>query len=222
MKKRRTIIFSDFDGTFTEKDIGYRLFRHFSQGRNIPLVKRWKKGLVSSRDCLLEEAAMIRVSLDEIHLFLEKFNLSPGAVDFYRIIKRQNIPFYIVSDGLDIYLEHVLKRHGLDEIEFFCNRGTIKDRQLILSFPYDNDGCKRCGCCKGVRINDLIKSDRAAWEVIFIGDGLSDICAVPHADIIFARGDFLDYCRAKNVNAIEYGNFFDILKCLEGSGHISG
>jgi 2-hydroxy-3-keto-5-methylthiopentenyl-1-phosphate phosphatase len=138
MKKRRTIIFSDFDGTFTERDVGYQLFRHFSQDRNMPLVEQWKKGLVSSRDCLLQEAAMVSPTLEEIYSFLDKFSLSAGVVEFYQTIKRRNIPFYIVSDGLDIYLEYVLKKHGLDEIRFFCNRGIVKDRRLVLDFPYDN------------------------------------------------------------------------------------
>ena len=54
--------------------------------------------------------------------------------------------------------------------------------------------------------------------MIFIGDGLSDLCAVPHADIVYARGDLLNYCREKDINAVEYGNFFDIINSLRESG----
>jgi 2-hydroxy-3-keto-5-methylthiopentenyl-1-phosphate phosphatase len=56
--------------------------------------------------------------------------------------------------------------------------------------------------------------------VVFIGDGLSDICATAHADIIFARGDFLAYCRRENLKAVEYENFFDILNYLRKTGKI--
>ena len=222
MNNRKPIIFSDFDGTFTDKDIGYRLFTHFSGGLNQSLVGDWKKGLISSKDCLLKEAEMIRTALYDIHSFLDAFSLSSGAMEFYQTVKQQKIPFYIVSDGVDIYIDYVLKKHGLEGIRHFCNRGEIRDGRLIINFPYDNDGCVRCGCCKGARIRDLVRENRPSWEVIFIGDGLSDICAVPKADIIFAKGDLLEYCRAENATAIEYENFFDILNHLKESGRIFG
>lgn len=220
--RKRPIIFCDFDGTFVEKDIGYNLFRHFSGGKNLKLVEDWKKGLISSRDCILREAAMFNASLDEVHAFLADFKLSSGAREFYETVSEQNIPFYIVSDGMDIYIEYVLDNHSLKNMKYFCNKGAIRDRRLSLEFPFDNSGCERCGCCKGARISDLVGTSRPDWEVIFIGDGLSDICAVPHADILFARGDLLKYCQSQNVTAIEYGDFFDILDCLKKSGRVSG
>jgi len=219
---KRLIIFSDFDGTFVKKDIGYRMFRHFSGGINGSLVDAWKSGQLSSRECLLQEAAMVEATLGEIHEFLRGFDLTPGAMEFYKMTIEQGIPFYIVSDGVDLYLEHVLRQHGLGEISCFCNRGIIEGNRLRLEFPYDNDGCPRCGTCKGARIKEILGNDRGLYNVIFIGDGLSDICAIPQADILFARGDFLNYCHSHGADAIEYDDFFDILNYLGQSGHISG
>ncbi len=218
----KPIIFSDFDGTFAEKDIGYRLFSHFSRGENQKFVDSWKKGQLSSRDCLLLEASMIRVSLDDIRSFLNSFRLAPGAAEFYTAIKGGNIPFFIVSDGVDIYIEYILRKYDLGEIDYFSNRGIVRNGRMQVEFPCDNRGCVRCGCCKGARIIDFADENRAGWTVIFIGDGLSDICAVPNADIIFARGDLLQFCRSKNLAAIEYEDFYDILKRLKKAGLISG
>ena len=219
-KNKKTIIFSDFDGSFAEKDIGHRIFRHFSEGRILPLVERWKKGEISSRECLTREAAMIHPSADEIHAFIDGFSLSEGALQFYGIIKSLRIPFYIVSDGNDLYIDFILRKYKIDEIKYFSNKGRIEENKLYIDFVHDNNGCERCGCCKGARINDLVGADRSAWEVIFIGDGLSDICAVPYADKIFARGDLLGYCRERGIDATEYSNFYDIIDSLKESGHI--
>ncbi|HDL02678.1 MAG TPA: hypothetical protein ENH25_00950 [candidate division Zixibacteria bacterium] len=219
---KKTIIFSDFDGSFSEKDIGHRIFRYFSNGEILPLVEQWKRGEISSRECLRREAAMIHPTYDEIYEFLLDFRLADGAVEFYRTIKSLGIPFYIVSDGTDIYIDYILRKYDLGEIKYFCNIGKIENRTLSLDFIYDNDGCQRCGCCKGARINDLVGSSRSEWEIIFIGDGLSDICAVPHADIIYARGDLLEYCREHAINAKEYNDFNDILTDLKKSGHVTG
>jgi 2,3-diketo-5-methylthio-1-phosphopentane phosphatase len=218
----KPIIFSDFDSTFAEKDIGYRLFSHFSRGKNQKLVDCWKKGQLSSRDCLLMEASMIYASLDDIRSFLNSFRLAPGVTEFYAAIKGGNIPFFIVSDGVDIYIDYILRKYDLGEIEYFSNRGIFQNGRMQIEFPHDNRGCVRCGCCKGARIIDLVGENRAGWTVIFIGDGLSDICAVANADIIFARGDLLQFCRSKNLAAIEYEDFYDILKRLRNAGIISG
>jgi len=219
---RKTIIFSDFDGTFAEKDIGHRIFRHFSGGKNLPLVERWKKGEISSRDCLRGEAAMIHPTLGELHDFLSDFRLREGAAEFYGMIKPLGIPFYIVSDGNDLYIDYMLKKYGLDEIKYFSNSCKIENRRMSLDFIYDNNGCERCGCCKGARILDLIGNERDRWKVVFIGDGLSDICAVPHADSIYARGDLLKYCREQGVDATEYNDFYEIINGLRESGYIPG
>ena len=171
---KKTIIFSDFDGSFSQKDIGHRIFRHFSNGGIIPLVEQWKKGEISSRECLRREAGMIHPTYEEIYDFLSEFRLADGAIEFYRTIKSRGIPFFIVSDGTDIYIDHILKKYDLDEIKYFCNIGKIENRTLSLDFIYDNNGCQRCGCCKGARINDLVGSSRSEWEVIFIGDGIKE------------------------------------------------
>jgi 2-hydroxy-3-keto-5-methylthiopentenyl-1-phosphate phosphatase len=221
MNKLDLLICSDFDGTFTAKDIGNRIFTHFSDGRNLELVQNWKKRLISSRECLRGEAALINTTPEQLFSFLETFSLASGALEFHAAISRLNIPFFILSDGLDIYIENILKRYGLDEIRYFSNRGIIKNGQLIIDFPFDNDGCPRCGCCKGARIRE-IRREFPGRKVVFIGDGLSDICALPESDIVFARGDLLNYCRLNNSTAIEYENFYDILKWLNNSGYMAG
>jgi 2,3-diketo-5-methylthio-1-phosphopentane phosphatase len=220
MKPKKPIVFCDFDGTFAEKDIGHRVFRHFSGGRNMELVRKWKAGEISSRQCLSEEAAMIKVTSDEFYEYIEQFNLRKGAVELYVKLKACDIPFYIVSDGADIYIKYLLEKNGLSEITVFSNRATISGNEYRMEFPYDNDGCSRCGSCKGARIKEVVSGNRDEYDIVFIGDGLSDICAVPEADRVFARGDLLEFCNQNGINAIEYEDFFDILNMLEKSGFI--
>jgi len=222
MENPRLIIFSDFDGTFTAKDVGNRIFTHFSGGANRRLVEDWKKGRITSRECLRGEAAITRVSPEELFPFLDSFELASGAEEFYRLIRGQNVPFSILSDGLDLYIKFILKKYDLEGIPFYANRGILRDGGLVIEFPFENDGCPRCGSCKGTRIAEIVGREPDKYEVIFIGDGLSDICAVPRADIIFARGDLLDFCRLNGLTAVEYGNFFDILDWLKSTGRITG
>lgn len=213
MKNR--IIFSDFDGTFCEKDVGHRLYTHFSNGEN---VKMWKDRLISTRESMTREASLLNVGENEIYQFLDQFKLRDGALELYAYAKSSKIPFYILSDGSDIYVKYILTKYRLEEIKYFTNSVTIKDNRYIIEFPYDNGDCTRCGCCKGARINEIVGGNKDRWEIIFIGDGLSDICALEFADKIFARGDLLEYCHSNNIKTCQYKNFFDILNWLKESG----
>ena len=222
MKNQRPIIFCDFDGTFAEKDIGYRIFRHFSGGANDSLVTSWKKGQITSRECLIKEAQLIKITTDELFEFVDQFQLRAGAEEFYRATIKNNIPFYILSDGINLYIDQILEKYQLAEIKYFSNRASIKNDRMTIEFPHDNYNCPRCGCCKGARIKDIVGDDRSDRQIIYIGDGLSDICAVDFADLIFARGDFLKYCHQIGKVAVEYTDFFDILEYLGNTGIISG
>lgn len=221
--KTDLIVFSDFDGSFAEKDIGHRIFTHFTGGKNLALVDQWKAMEISSRQCIGGEAAMIEsITHQRLYEFLQQFKLRRGAKEFYQKLKDLNIPFYIVSDGSTLYIDYLLKVNDLSEIKYFSNRSKIEDDKFIVEFHHDNYGCKRCGCCKGARIKDVSNGNQDKKKVIFIGDGLSDICAIPYADLIFARGDLLEYCKKENIKAVEYQDFFDILEYLEKSKWILG
>jgi 2,3-diketo-5-methylthio-1-phosphopentane phosphatase len=221
MSDKKNIIFCDFDGTFTEKDIGHRLYRTFAGDSILEIVNKWMQGQISSRQCLLEEAALVRVTEADLHRFLDKFSLREGAPEFYECMKSRGIPFYITSDGADLYIDFVLKKFGLAEIKVFSNHVRLEGDRFIMEFPYENDGCRRCGSCKGSRIRETVGHNREQYRVIFIGDGLSDICALPESDLIFARSDLLRYCRENGFAAIEYESFFDILNYLKKTGMIS-
>jgi 2-hydroxy-3-keto-5-methylthiopentenyl-1-phosphate phosphatase len=212
MRSKKFLFVSDFDGTLTAKDVGYQLFSHFSGGRNKDVIRQWKERQLSTRDCLRKEASLIRASLSDIWRYLENFQLAAGLPEFYRAARKANLPFFIVSEGIDVYLDYILKKFGLGEIPYFCNHAIIQDNRMTVEFPYDNGSCSRCGCCKGARIRDLVKQEGAPVTVIFAGDGLSDVCALPESDIVFARGDLWHYCQSINKEAIKYKDFFDILQ----------
>jgi len=81
---------------------------------------------VSPRGSAYREADLIDASADEILEFMNQFELSPGQPKPIGI-KRREIPFYILSDGLDIYIEYILRRFRLDGIPYRANRAYGKD-----------------------------------------------------------------------------------------------
>jgi len=202
------IIFSDFDGTIAKRDVGNRLFYHFSEGRSEAPVAEWRAGKIDSQECLRRSAELTRdLTEAEFYAFLDGFELDPAFSEFVMLVRQHTIPLYILSDGLDLYIEYLLKENGLDSVPFFSNRAEIIDGRLKITWPYMAQSCGDCGNCKGYHIRRL---KMAHHKVVYIGDGKSDICAVPEADIIFARGYLADYCRESKIGFFAFDNFSSV------------
>ncbi len=206
------IIFSDFDGTIARRDVGNRLFHYFSEGKSEEVVARWKAGEIDSRECLRRESELARdTTLEEFYEFVDGFDLDPGFGDLVTLCRSHDLPLYIVSDGLDLYIRHLLDRHGLDGLPVFSNRAIIDEGRLNITWPYSDQSCGQCGNCKGYHVRRLKKPAQTA---IYIGDGRSDVCAVPEADIIFAKGDLAEHCRKENIDFFVFDDFSTVTEAI--------
>jgi 2-hydroxy-3-keto-5-methylthiopentenyl-1-phosphate phosphatase len=217
----QTAVFCDFDGTIARRDVGYHLFRHFSGGKNEELIPDWKAGLLSTRDCLVQEAAMVHATKDAIYRFLDQFELDKGFEPFARSCRSQNVDIFIVSDGLDFYINYILERHRMNHFPVLANVGRIENGRIIVEFPYRNLTCQRCGSCKGERIREYKHSHPSANRIVFVGDGYSDACAVKEADIIFAKKDLEKYCLSYDINYYKYDDFHDVAQQMVILGYIN-
>jgi 2-hydroxy-3-keto-5-methylthiopentenyl-1-phosphate phosphatase len=208
-------VFCDFDGTISRRDVGYSMFHHFSGGRNDALLPDWKALKMSSRDCLSAEAAMVDASQEEILRFVEPFEIDPGFVAFEQLCRRNQIPLFVISDGLDFYINTILGRYGLSHLPVMSNIGLFDGRGLEIKYPWTNRTCTRCGNCKGERMAEY-RSDHnhAPHRLIFIGDGYSDICAVTQADILFAKKDLARYCTERQIAYNPFADFFEVADIL--------
>jgi len=202
-------ILCDFDGTVAQDDVGNLLFKTFSgNGGPGDVVERWRRGEISSRECLEREAEMARVRQDELDKFLLKRKLDPYFKDFHDFAKKRGMEVVIMSDGLDYYIESMLIKNGLGEIDFFANRLKINGDALEVEFPYyDLLGCEDCACCK---MHHLYNYRDQGYYIIYVGDGLSDACPCTTADLVFAKGNLLEFCRETGVDHIEFRNFRDV------------
>lgn len=214
----KTVVFCDFDGTIACRDVGYSLFHHFSGGRNDELIPDWKSGRLTSRDCLLAEAAMVSVSEEEIEDFVSTMEIDRGFPSFAQKCRDQNIPLMILSDGLDLYIRLILKRCDLDYLPSKSNHARVEDRKLIIEFPHDSESCKRCGNCKAERIREYRADMPDPISVVFVGDGYSDACAASVADLVFAKKDLEKYCLEKNIDYLPYSDFYDVNRELGSRG----
>lgn len=205
---KKIAVLCDFDGTVAQDDVGDLLFETFATAEARDAVDEWTRGKISSRQCLEREAAAARCCPTTLKNFLSGRRLDPYFKDFHDFAQKRGIEVVVLSDGLDFYIEQMLIRNGLGGIEFFANRLRIDGETLHVEFPWhDMLECTECGCCKTYH---LMRYKEDGYFVVYVGNGLSDRCPCESADLVLAKGELLEHCRAKKIGAVEFKNFRDV------------
>ncbi len=213
MNEPKFKIFCDFDGTVAINDVGNELFSTFATEEWKTAVEEWKEGKISSKECLERECAVTTISQADLKAFCDRNAIDPTFREFANYCRTQNYPIEILSDGMDAYILEILKRESLDWVPVRSNKMVFIDSTHIRpQFPYWEHTCGVCANCKGYHLR---KARDGKSALVYIGDGLSDRCAVKEADIIFAKDELIDYCRENNYDYIAYRNFRDVLLALK-------
>jgi len=211
---RKVAILCDFDGTVARDDVGNLLFQKFADAeRSRSVIRKWKEGLISSRECLEREAKLAHVSHEALDGCIEQRKLDPYFKDFVDFCTRRKYDLLIISDGLDYYIDAMLMKYGLGFIEFRANHLVLAgDRIAGVEFPwYDPEICPLCGNCKK---RHVLEHRDAGRFTIYVGNGLSDRCASGHADLVFAKGELLDHCRQEKIDCLPWRTFRDVERDL--------
>jgi 2-hydroxy-3-keto-5-methylthiopentenyl-1-phosphate phosphatase len=224
---KKVALISDFDGTISRRDVGHHFFGTFipDRARWLEILQQWRLGLISSRECLESEFALMRADQGDLDTFIGNEGLDPYFKDFVDFCERRSSSILITSDGLDYYVDRLLMRFGLGYLEFTANHLVVADGALsAIEFPYYNlMDCTRCGNCK---LFHLEKLKHEGFTTVYVGNGYSDRCPAEHADVVLAKGELLDHCRAQGIAHIPFENFRDVERELTDrfilhSGNIS-
>lgn len=222
MEKPKFKIFSDFDGTITLYDTWLEMGERFIANKQkwADVIKAFEDQKIGARECFLTECSLLQdFDYPEFNRIIDSQRLDPQFVSFYEFCNLNNLPLVILSEGMDYYIERILKNYKL-EIPFYANRLIFSDdkKKLGLEFPNSDSDCSKCGTSKRNILMNLTADDEIS---VFIGDGFSDACVVNYADIVFAKKSLASYCWKNNITYHEYQTFGDVKKKLEkiiGSG----
>ncbi len=204
----RAAVACDFDGTITREDLGVATMERFAEGDWWAIETRWRRGEISSIQCLREQFALVRASEPELRAFYEQVDVDPAFPEFAERCARRGVALTILSDGLDFYIDIVLARLGLSHLPYYANHAEFRGGRLVIEFPHRAADCAQCGNCKRDRV---LRLARRFGRVAYVGDGHSDQCVVRHARPIFAKGHLAAYCRREGVAFTEFESFADLL-----------
>ncbi|MGB9665032.1 MAG: MtnX-like HAD-IB family phosphatase [Ignavibacteria bacterium] len=214
MKKPEIKIFCDFDGTIAIEDIGNLFYRQFGDSQICDeVVQKWRDGKISSIECLSIECKTIKnLSLQKAYEFIDQQKIDETFIDFANFCKEKNLDLIILSDGLDIYIDRILKKYNLN-IKFYSNSIRINaDGTGQMIFPYTDSICLKCANCKR---NHIINNSSDDDITIYIGDGHSDRCPIEYVDYIFAKDQLLKHCELNRISYFPFDNFISVKNALE-------
>jgi 2,3-diketo-5-methylthio-1-phosphopentane phosphatase len=206
----KIVVVSDFDGTISIKDVGYKFFEEFVGGEWEEIDKDYKEGKIGSKEAYLRIMELFKGSKEEIMEFINRnSSIDPYFKDFYKYCEDNNIDLKIVSDGFELYIDIALKKEGIYGIDIYSNRLIFNEKgKITVEFPYSYSECSDCGNCKLLIVNRLRKYYS---KVIYIGDGISDVCAIKGADYIYSKRYLYNYCIKEKIACKYFGSFRDII-----------
>lgn len=216
-KSERTYkIFVDFDGTITRQDVGEHMFLKFGDADEArDIADRWIRKEINSIDASRQLCGTV-TDFDPglFEEFLDTMEVEESFIEFVKFCETHNIDMYILSDGLDYYIDKLLSREKLDHLKVYSNKLTFDNEgNLVPKFPYTDEECKLCANCKR---NHILNHSSDEDITLYVGDGFSDTCPAQHVDFIFAKKSLLKYCEENRISYYPFNNFNDVMARMEG------
>ena len=208
-----TLIVCDFDGTVNTVDSGHMLLRKFATSGWSVLNRKLNEGKIGSREFYERIAPLIRGTREEMERFIIAHSrIDPHFSEFLTFCRQRRWVVKIVSDGFDFYIGALLRHYRAGAIETFANHATFTSpRGIRFTFPHRNPECGSCGNCKLRILQDAADSFHT---IVYVGDGISDRCAVKEADVVFAKKALRSFCVRKGLAYRAFRNFKDIQRNL--------
>jgi 2-hydroxy-3-keto-5-methylthiopentenyl-1-phosphate phosphatase len=207
------MVFFDFDNTITFFDVLDDIVERFSVNRDwMTFEKAWKRRQIGSRECLEGQLQSVRLTRKDLLLYLSLIRIDPRFYKFIGILRKEGMKPVIVSDSFTPIINFILENNGISGIKIYANRLRLSKDRLIPSFPYENKNCLLCAHCKRKTLKKHVRDK----IVIYIGDGISDICPAEYADLVFAKGSLLEHFRKAKRLCLAFNNLEDIYGYFRG------
>ncbi|CAM2794820.1 2-hydroxy-3-keto-5-methylthiopentenyl-1-phosphatephosphatase [Paenibacillus sediminis] len=212
-RRKKKVVFCDFDGTITLSDNIVSIMRHFNPKGYEPIMKRVVSQQISIREGVGAMFALMPSSQKQeiIDYVISTAGIRDGFAPFLEYLKSEQIDFYVTSGGIDFFLNPLLEPFHIAEDHIFCNSADFSGQNIQITWPHScKSPCENdCGMCKVTVIRRFPEEE---YERILIGDSLTDFEGAKIADHVFSRSHLTTKCAELGVDHTPFETFFDILE----------
>ncbi|TFK19354.1 hypothetical protein FA15DRAFT_674514 [Coprinopsis marcescibilis] len=227
-KDKRFVVLSDWDGTITTYDSNDLMTDNLGFGKE----KRRNGNLeiLSGRDTfrdgfrgMLESIVANGHTFSDCEEYLKKnIKLDAGFKDFCAWCKAHDIPVIIVSSGMGplihAILRHLIGEEIANDIEIIANDAIVhSDGKWEIKYRHPSSGFGHDKSQAILPYRELSSPP----TLFFFGDGVSDISAAKHADLLFVKekpngeNDLAAYCQQQNIKHVMFNDFSQALPIVE-------
>ena len=210
----KIVVQLDFDGTVTEEDVSFLLLDTYAGSNWREFLVDYSEGRISVGAFNKKVFSMVkadRKSMTDFVLSSDRVKIRPGFREFMDYSKKKNYKVVIVSNGLIFYIEAILKKLGLNGVKVYAARNRFSRDGMKVAY-ISPDGAEIEVGFKEAYTEFL---EKKGFDIIYIGDGNSDIFSARRAKYVFAIDELLKRCRKEKLPCTSFADFFDIIKGLE-------
>ncbi|MFC1925246.1 MtnX-like HAD-IB family phosphatase [Chloroflexota bacterium] len=209
---RKILVQCDFDGTITEEDVSFVLLDTFAGREWRRLLQDYKEGRISVGHLNREAFAMVKADRHNLEEAMDgRFKIRPGFQELVEYCRREGFRFVIVSNGLDFYIDKILKGLGLQDIEVFAAQTRFHSEGLRVQYVGPEGNVLDEGF-KEAHVDSFLKK---GYRIVYAGNGTSDFPPAKKCHHIFATADLLAVCKKEKVECTAFDDLTEITRGLK-------
>jgi 2-hydroxy-3-keto-5-methylthiopentenyl-1-phosphate phosphatase len=199
----------DFDGTISVDEVSVALLQRFAEGDWVGPFLLHVAGEITLPELMRRQFALIRRPKEELVQFVQDTTeIRRGFEQFVRFCHEQGVPLGICSAGMDLYVEAALAMLDIPPVAVVAVGKTEFARDGIhVHFPEGREGLD-------FKATAVRAKQQEGYQVVYVGDGISDFGAAKVADFVFARTSLLEKCQEYGVPHHVFEDFGDVQRCL--------
>ena len=200
------IVQCDFDDTITVGNVSSAIREAFGPDDLAAMEEEYLAGRCSVEESNIRQFKLVRAAKEDIEDFVVRQTvIRPAFGGFVDYCRGEGIRLVIVSSGLDLYIEPVIRRHGFDHLETYSAKARATADGIEVKY-YDPSGTP---VTRGFKESYLRHFQSEGNAVIYVGDGRSDIIPAMEADFVIARSTLEEELRTRNLAHFSFETFVD-------------
>ena len=211
---KRTIVQLDFDGTVTEEDVSFLLLDAFVGSSWRKYLEEYSAGKISVGAFSKKVFDMMiadEKTMTDFVLNSPRVKIRPGFKEFITDCKNNSIEVIIVSNGLTFYIKEMLEKLGIDGLDIHAAENVFSPTGMSVRYLGPNGKELETGF-KEAYTDMLCKM---GYQVVYVGDGNSDIYSSRKAEYVCATSSLLKLCREENLKCYPFSDFYDVIEIIK-------
>ncbi len=209
---RKTLVQCDFDGTITEKDVSFMMLDAFAGGNWRQLLRDYEEGRMTVGQFNTKAFSMVKADRESLLEAVNgKIKIRPGFHELVAYCRLKGFRFVIVSNGLDFYIDEILRSICLADLEVFAAQTRFHPEGLKVQY-IGPDGSYLDSDFKLAYVNSFLNE---GYRIIYMGNGTSDFSPAKKSYHVFATGSLLEHCKKANLGCTPFTDFKEVVKVLK-------